>query len=110
MIKDIYGEEFEHNVFAKRAHHKLAELELSKIDFPAFLAFTHKHKAMLYPAFSLQLNLKKYIMGSAFWHRQAINRLKISNGKYRSVTDIIGKKNFHRHRKLHKRNSDLINL
>lgn len=110
MIKDIYGEEFEHNVFAKRAHQKLAELELEKIDFPVFSEFSHTHRAMLYPAFALQMNLKKYIMGAKFWHRQAINRLKISNGKYKTVTDIIGKENFHKHRKLHKRNSDLINM
>lgn len=110
MIKDIYGEEFEHNVFAKRAYQKLSEIDLDRIDFKAFAAFSHKHRAMLYPAFALQMNLKKYIMGTKFWHRQAINRLKLSNGQYRTVTDIIGKTNFHRSRKLHKRNSDLINM
>ena len=110
MVKDIYGEEFEHNVFAKRAYHKLAELELSTIDFPTFVEFSHKHKAMLYPAFALQMSLKKYIMGHSFWHRQAINRLKMSNGSYRTVTAIIGRNDFHKSRKLHKRNSDLINM
>jgi hypothetical protein len=110
MVKDIYGEEFEHNVFAKRAYQKLAELEISKIDFPTFVEFSHKHKAMLYPAFSLQMSLKKYIMGNSFWHKQAINRLKLSNGKYRTVTDLIGKTNFHRKRQLHERKSNLVNM
>eukprot|EP00603_Paraphysomonas_imperforata_P005039 CAMPEP_0114429238 /NCGR_PEP_ID=MMETSP0103-20121206/9370_1 /TAXON_ID=37642 ORGANISM="Paraphysomonas imperforata, Strain PA2" /NCGR_SAMPLE_ID=MMETSP0103 /ASSEMBLY_ACC=CAM_ASM_000201 /LENGTH=424 /DNA_ID=CAMNT_0001598543 /DNA_START=235 /DNA_END=1509 /DNA_ORIENTATION=- len=110
MVKDIYGAEFEHNVHAKRAYHKLAELEVSKIDFKTFSAFTHKHQAMLYPAFALQMNLKKYIMGNAFWHRQAQHRLEISRGQYRTITDLIGRDNFHSKRKLHKRNSDLTNM
>lgn len=110
MVKDIYGAEFEHNVHAKRAYHKLAELEISKIDFKAFAAFAHKHPAMLYPAFALQMNLKKYIMGNAFWHRQAQHRLQISQGQYRTVTDLIGRDNFHGSRKLHRRTSDLTNM
>ena len=110
MVKDIYGEEFEHNVHARRAYHKLAELEVSKIDFPTFLEFTHKHQAMLYPAFALQMSLKKYIMGVSFWQRQAQHRLRISNGEYKTVTDLIGKTNFHKKRQLHKRDSDLINM
>ena len=110
MVKDIYGEEFEHNAYAKRACHKLAELDMSKIDFETFHAFSQKHKAMLYPAFALQVSLKKYIMGNSFWRKQARNRLRISGGKYKPVVEIIEKKDFHRKRKLHRRDSDLINM
>lgn len=110
MVKDIYGAEFEHNVHAKRAYHKLAELELSKIDFQTFLKFTHKHQAMLYPAFALQMSLKKYIISTSFWHRQAQHRLKLSGGEYQTVTELIGKNNFHKKRKLFKRTSDLTNM
>jgi hypothetical protein len=65
---------------------------------------------MLYPAFALQMSLKKYIMGVSFWQRQAQHRLRISNGEYKTVTDLIGKTNFHKKRQLHKRDSDLINM
>lgn len=110
MIKDIYGEEFEHSVHAKRAYNKLAELELSHINFETFLEFTQKHKSMLYPAFALQLNLKKYVMGESFWHRQAVNRLKMSGGKYKTVTALLGQTDFHKSRKLHKRDMDFVNM
>jgi hypothetical protein len=46
---------------------------------------------MLYPAFTLQLNLIKYIMGKKFWAKQAANRVKLSRGQYRSIIDIIEK-------------------
>lgn len=107
MIKDIYGEEFEHNAFAKKAHQKLAQLDTSTIDFQTFHNFSINHKAMLYPAFALQLGLRKYIMGNSFWHKQAVNRLKMSGGKYKSVIEIIERKDFHSKRKLHKRDSEL---
>lgn len=110
MVKDIYGEEFEHSVHAKRAYAKLAELDISVIDFPTFSAFSNKHKAMLYPAFALQMNLKKYIMGESFWRRQAQNRLKISGGQYKRVVEIIGKAESHKKRKTYKRDSDFVNM
>ena len=110
MVKDIYGEEFERNPHAQRAYHKLAQLDVSNIDFKVFLDFTKKHKAMLYPAFALQMSLKKYIMGNSFWHRQALNRLRMSNGKYMTVTDIIGRNDFHQKRKLYRRESDITSM
>jgi hypothetical protein len=90
MVKDIYGKDFERSARAKKVYHKLAELELSELNFQTFLDFTQSHKAMLYPAFALQLSLKKYIMGKAFWKRQALRRLKFSNGRYRTFKDILG--------------------
>ena len=91
MVKDIYGVDFATNPRAKLAFQKLAELELFSISFHTFLIFVRKHQAMLYPAFTLQLNMMKYIMGTKFWKRQAVNRVIISRGQYRNITDIIGK-------------------
>lgn len=89
MVKDIYGSGFETNPRAKLAYQKLSELDLFSITFKTFSKFVHKHQAMLYPAFTLQVNLIKYIMGASFWKRQAANRAIISRGKYRQITDII---------------------
>jgi hypothetical protein len=94
MVKDIYGEEFERSPRAKKVYQKLEELDLSEIDFPAFREFTQKHKAMLYPAFALQLSLKKYVMGEAFWKNQAENRYKICRGRYMTMEAIIGEELF----------------
>jgi hypothetical protein len=91
MVKDIYGVRFETNPRAKLAYSKLKELDLFSISFRTFSNFVHKHQAMLYPAFTLQLNLIKYIMGKKFWAKQAANRVKLSRGQYRSVIDIIEK-------------------
>ena len=109
MVKDIYGEEYEHNVHARRACQKLTELDISTIDFPTFSAFVQKHKAILYPAYTLQLNLKKYVMGLKFWHRQAQNRLRISRGMYINAARLLGKKNFGT-RKLYKRKPELLTV
>lgn len=90
MLKDIYGEDFERSPRAKKVYQKLAELEISEINFPVFMEFTQKHKAMLYPAFALQLSLKKYIMGTAFWKKQAAARLMLCRGQYQTIEEIIG--------------------
>mmetsp|Transcript_479 Transcript_479/g.1123 ORF Transcript_479/g.1123 Transcript_479/m.1123 type:complete len:343 (-) Transcript_479:904-1932(-) len=94
MLKDIYGEDFDRSPRARKVHQKLDDLGMTEIDFPAFRDFTHKHKAMLYPAFALQLSLKKYIMGKAFWKQQAKNREKICGGKYKTIQAIIGEELF----------------
>lgn len=91
MIKDIYGIEFDRNARAKLAFQKLGELETLSLNFPAFSAFVRKHKAILYPAYSLQLSIKKYFIGKSFWKRQALKRLELSGGQYRSVFEILGK-------------------
>lgn len=90
MLKDMYGEEFDRNPRAKKVYQKLSELNTSDIRLPAFIDFTSKHKAMLYPAFALQLSMKKYILGEAFWKKQAAKRLMICHGEYRTMEDIIG--------------------
>lgn len=91
MVKDMYGEDLEHNFHAKLALQKLHELDVNCLEFPAFFDFVRAHKAMLYPAYSLQLNVKKYFLGKSFWKRQARNRRLMSNGQYKSVVDILGR-------------------
>lgn len=90
MLKDIYGEEFERSPRAKKVHQKLSELEISELKLPAFREFAGKHKAMLYPAFALQLSLRKYIVGKSFWKKQTAARTKICRGKYMTMEEIIG--------------------
>jgi hypothetical protein len=91
MIKDIYGDQFDTNPRAKLAYKKLLDLDLVSISFRTFSIFVHKHQAMLYPAFTLQVNLINYIMGKKFWEKQSANRVVLSRGRYRSVIDIIAK-------------------
>ena len=90
MLRDIYGEEFERSSRAKRVYQKLTELEIAEINIAVFTEFTNKHKAMLYPAYGLQLNLKRYIMGVSFWKKQSAVRLAIGKGKFMAIRDIIG--------------------
>ena len=90
MVKDIYGDQFERNPRARKVYQKISELDCSEMKFQEFQAFTRTHKAMLYPAFAFQLSLKKYIMGVSFWDKQAKLRLKMCNGSYRSIEEILG--------------------
>jgi hypothetical protein len=85
----MYGDNFQRNPRAKKAYDKLTFMYKNTIDFHAFSVFAKKHPVMLYPAFTLQSTLKKYIIGNSFWKKQAANRLQLSDGKYRNVMDII---------------------
>lgn len=104
MLKDIYGEEFDRSPRARKVHQKLDDLGMAVMDFPVFRDFTHKHKAMLYPAFALQLTLKKYIMGKAFWKRQAQNREKLCRGEYKTIQAILGEELFEKQKGGHTKN------
>ena len=90
MVKDVYGKQFERNPRAKSVYQKLSELKTPHMTFRGFQAFARTHKAMLYPAYSFQLNLKKYIMGKSFWKKQAKNRIKMCKGTYKSIDEILG--------------------
>ena len=98
MLKDIYGEEFERSPRAKKVYQKLAELEISELKLQAFREFTAKHKAMLYPAFALQLSMKKYIVGESFWKKQTAVRTKICRGEYLTMEEIIGEELYQQQR------------
>lgn len=58
-----------------------------KID--TFRIFVKTHRAMLFPAFQVQLALQRKFLGTAFWENNANRRMEICNGKYVSVGTFI---------------------
>ncbi|RYY81143.1 hypothetical protein EON63_16070 [archaeon] len=59
------------------------------VDLPRFLEFTRTHHSLLFPAFQLQLALKKTLLGVSFWERHAERRVKISKDKFIKIKDLL---------------------
>lgn len=68
----------------------LGELhQAGEVDLPRFLEFTRTHHSLLFPAFQLQLSLKKALLGVSFWEKHAERRVKVSKDKYIKIKDLL---------------------
>jgi hypothetical protein len=59
------------------------------IDLDKFLQFVQNHHSLLFPAFQMQLALKKSILGVRFWEDCSERRVRLSHNKYISIKMII---------------------
>jgi len=71
------------------------DMELQSIDartsinLPAFRKFTKTHQALLFPAFQLQNQLQRKVLGVAFWHRASNRRVEMCNGNYVTMSTLM---------------------
>uniref|UniRef100_A0A7S1CAR3 EF-hand domain-containing protein n=1 Tax=Bicosoecida sp. CB-2014 TaxID=1486930 RepID=A0A7S1CAR3_9STRA len=86
IVKEVYGSSFRTSAYAKKIMEKVAQIghassldvkTAAQIDKGMFARFTQKHPAMLFPAFRLQQELQKRVMGVAFWKRAAKKRARL---------------------------------
>lgn len=68
----------------------LDELEAKgDVGLDEFLEFSRTHHSLLWPAFQMQLALKKKMMGIGFWQTHSERRVKLSKSKYVRITDLL---------------------
>lgn len=88
----VYGREFQASSQAQAIMTKLKspdnDLE-REISVDRFREFCRTHPAVLYPAFVLQTQMQEKILGSKFWTSCGNDRVKLSNGKYIDIADIL---------------------
>jgi hypothetical protein len=77
-----------------RMENELQQINLSveqkgPIDLEAFKSFTKFHQSILYLAFNVQMKLRRTILGDEFWEMLSRRRLKLSKGRYMSLTTIL---------------------
>jgi len=90
LIKDLYGEDFEHSVHARRACYCLGELGRTTIDVYAFCRFLKSHTALLYPAFALQTKFRTAVIGNHFWDELQRKRTAMCHNEYVPVSKLLG--------------------
>lgn len=61
----------------------------TSINLPAFRKFTKTHQALLFPAFQLQNQLQRKVLGVAFWHRASGRRVEICKGNYITMSTLM---------------------
>ena len=77
-------------MFDFRVAKELAELEAKgEVGLDQFLEFSRTHHSLLWPAFQMQLALKKKMMGVGFWQTHAERRVKLSKNKYMKIKDLL---------------------
>jgi hypothetical protein len=59
------------------------------IDAEIFKVFVRRHKAMLFPAFNLQQQLRNNVLGAAFWKKSSNRRVELSKGKYVTMSQLM---------------------
>lgn len=59
------------------------------VNLARFLEFSRTHHSLLFPAFQLQLALKKSLLGVSFWEKHSERRVKTSSNKYIKIKDIL---------------------
>mgnify|MGYP000395057526 CR=1 FL=1 len=82
MLKDVYGSSFENNAHAKQILKQLDSLAINRsdgVDVDQFRAFCLKHQAVLYPAFEIQREIQRRILGEEFWNLLSTRRIQLSN-------------------------------
>ena len=71
MLKEVYGRKYDNNVQAQTIKKQLrAKYDDGAINVDNFTQFVRTHPAILFPAFELQTNIQKHILGGEFWNTQ----------------------------------------
>jgi hypothetical protein len=69
---------------------EMKELQaIGEIDLEIFLEFSRTHHSLLFPAFQMQLYLRKKVLGVYFWNSHCDRRIKISKNKYVKISDLL---------------------
>eukprot|EP01039_Chlorochromonas_danica_P007795 gene7795-8606_t len=90
MLHDIYGRHAGTNHYARQVIVDLRELRGGgDVTLGRFLEFSRTHHSLLFPAFQLQLALKKSLLGVSFWEKHSERRVKTSSNKYIKIKDIL---------------------
>ena len=86
----MYGRKYDNNVQAQTIRKQIkGKYDDGEINVDNFTQFVRTHPAILFPAFELQTNIQKHILGGEFWRAQAETRLHLSNGEYVSINQIL---------------------
>ena len=90
MLREVYGSSADTNMHAIRIKSALDEkAENSTLTVGEFTTFTNKHPALLFPAFQLQMDIRKHVVGESFWSRASASRIELSNGSYISINQLL---------------------
>ncbi|CAM9381646.1 unnamed protein product, partial [Laminaria digitata] len=92
LLKEVYGREFHTSSQAQAIMTKLksGDNDMERdINVDSFREFCRTHPAVLYPAFVLQTQMQEKILGSKFWASCGSSRVKLSDGKYIDIADIL---------------------
>merc|ERR1711998_15280 len=63
-----------------------------KVNIDRFREFASSHPALLFPAFEMQRNIQKKILGVRFWDRLLRKRFELCEGEYISVHRLMNTK------------------
>lgn len=88
----VYGREFQASSQAQAIMTKLKSPDNDMerdISVDRFREFCRTHPAVLYPAFVLQTQMQEKILGPKFWTSCGNDRVKLSDGKYIDIADIL---------------------
>lgn len=64
-------------------------LSEGEITLDRFVKFTQNHHSLLFPAFQMQLALKKSILGVRFWELCSERRVQLSKNKFVTIKQLI---------------------
>eukprot|EP01029_Cantina_marsupialis_P007690 TRINITY_DN1869_c0_g1_i1.p1 TRINITY_DN1869_c0_g1~~TRINITY_DN1869_c0_g1_i1.p1 ORF type:complete len:412 (-),score=108.95 TRINITY_DN1869_c0_g1_i1:274-1509(-) len=78
IVQEVYGDEFRSNVYATRIMEQISKQNVGdasdEISPAKFEKFVQTHPALMFPAFRLQQELQKCILGAKFWRKAAKTR------------------------------------
>lgn len=90
MFRDLYGSDLHHHPSAKGVLTELLNIcEQESVDITLFQDFVRKHPSLLFPAFQLQHALRTKILGESFWERASERRIRLSEGRFVSVSKFM---------------------
>ena len=96
MLKEVYGKSYKTSDSAKRVMKKIEELTdedaFESVSVKEFSKFCDHHPSLLFPAFKFQIDLCQKILGTAFWEKAALSRIKMTSGQNLTVTQLLKKR------------------
>lgn len=91
MLKEVYGKAAKTSLQAQSVFNRIVQISggtagAEQIGKEQFTEFVRVNPALLYPAFQLQTQLQKSVLGTQFWSSLSNSRVQVEKGSYMTVT------------------------
>jgi Ca2+-binding EF-hand superfamily protein len=89
LVEEVYGDMMANNVRVTRILDVIDADGDGVISFSEFLEFNRRYPALLFPAYSMQNELRRRCFGEGFWQQELSKRVTSTGGRVPDVFDML---------------------
>lgn len=89
LVQEVYGDMMSNNVRVQRILDVIDTDGDGVISFAEFAEFNQRYPALLFPAFSMQNELRRRCFGETFWRKELGRRMALTDGRCMDIFDRL---------------------